>query len=558
MKTNQEEKYTYGKKFIIALFCVLPIILVFAFLFYRISKNTMNNKIEETSANTVYEMNRQITRIFDDSINIAINLELNSNVQQFFVSERPEEYIDLYYEKIDMLLDIVGSPYVHSAALYSPDFQRVYDSRYGYINMREVTETIYEQNDLKWIEACSTMGKRDKLMIPRKASRGWPYFITLFRKWHTNQSEGYIVINLDIKEIYEALSLNTNSDVYLLDEEDRIVISKETKHFLISYKDIDELDYYSKGKDVILLDVDGKTFVFAQSNLGEYRYKCVMEENVNDYFVKLKELQTQLYLVIGIGTLIACALAYIVVLKFHKPKYENMVLKEELGRNSEMLDDTKLLALQTQINPHFMFNTLNVLKLMIERDCGVDYPASRIISGLAQILRYALSPIAIATVRNEVLNIERYLEIMRYRYGEFEIVIDVDEKTTNYAIPKLVLQPLVENALRHGMSMCMDKRDGKLEIEAKLIEYEFEEGKNVPSMLLSIRDNVIGIDEEQLERLREKITDFTSVSKEHIGLHNVAHRFWLLFKDRQRIELNSSFGAGTEIQIIFQAKSIDR
>ena len=65
-------------------------------------------------------------------------------------------------------------------------------------------------------------------------------------------------------------------------------------------------------------------------------------------------------------------------------------------------------------------------------------------------------------------------------------------------------------------------------------------------------------DEEQLERLREKITDFTSVSKEHIGLHNVAHRFWLLFKDRQRIELNSSFGAGTEIQIIFQAKSIDR
>ena len=142
---------------------------------------------------------------------------------------------------------------------------------------------------------------------------------------------------------------------------------------------------------------------------------------------------------------------------------------------------------------------------------------------------------------------------MQYRYEVFEVLMDVDEKLYDYAIPRLVLQPLVENALQHGLAACLSVRHGTLTLRVREIHHAYESGRELPSICIEIIDNGIGMDEKQLQELRSCIADHGEISRKHIGLSNVAQRFYLLFHNEQEITLESVFGQGTQIRIVFPA-----
>jgi len=158
--------------------------------------------------------------------------------------------------------------------------------------------------------------------------------------------------------------------------------------------------------------------------------------------------------------------------------------QREAGALHAQLADARLEALRAQINPHFLFNTLNAVAALVERDPA---GARRMIARLSELLRYTIDSRGSATVplREELEFLERYIEIMEIRFqGRLRTSTKIDAGALDVPVPSLILQPIVENALEHGASRAAG--GGKIEIEAR---------RDGGRLVLSVRDNGPGVRE---------------------------------------------------------------
>ena len=199
----------------------------------------------------------------------------------------------------------------------------------------------------------------------------------------------------------------------------------------------------------------------------------------------------------------------------------------------------QLNALQLQINPHFIYNTLNIISAK-GMECGSE-EIMDICDQFAQMLRYAADLRSkSATLGDELQNARRYLQLVKVRYeDQLTYTVDVPESMNHLILPKLSLQPIVENALTHGFAGRSDPREVSITgaVENDLLR-------------LTIRDNGNGFSEESLRRLRSAFaemekapTAFTSEGGEHLGLINTYLRLLNASKGRIRMTLHNDSGA---------------
>ena len=178
-------------------------------------------------------------------------------------------------------------------------------------------------------------------------------------------------------------------------------------------------------------------------------------------------------------------------------------LKDSLRQQRE-LNEAQIRMMQAQLNPHFLYNTLDTIKWM-----GKIHQAPEIATisaDLADILRSSISADELVPLRQELRLVERYVEIQNIRFsGAFALTVEVDEPLRDVPVPKLMLQPLVENAILHGFR---DRSGGEIRISA----YRAEE-----DLILTVRDNGCGVPEEVLAQYR----DGAPRPGGHFGLHNV-------------------------------------
>jgi signal transduction histidine kinase len=190
------------------------------------------------------------------------------------------------------------------------------------------------------------------------------------------------------------------------------------------------------------------------------------------------------------------------------------------------LAETQLQLLSMQIQPHLLFNTLNTIAELVHEDPDT---ADRMIAGLSDLLRRALD---LGTTQQIPLGAElellsRYLDIQKARFGErLQVNIKVDAATRSAAVPVLMLQPLVENAIRHGLAARVDA--GRIDIEARLVD-----GK----LLLDVTDDGTG-NGDQL-----------GPGPERVGLGNTRARLDALYGDRCRLSLSRISGRGARVSL---------
>lgn len=222
-------------------------------------------------------------------------------------------------------------------------------------------------------------------------------------------------------------------------------------------------------------------------------------------------------------------------------------IKNMLGRIKVLMSDlvaehnakrkSEFDTLQSQINPHFLYNTLDIIVWMIENENSDK--AVNIVTALAKFFRISLSKGKnIITVKDEVEHVRNYLMIQNMRFkNRFEYSIDVDEKVLSYSSLKLMLQPLVENAIYHGMEFM----DGDGEIDVKVF-------KEDNSLYFTITDNGLGMSEDMVETLLNK--DFVPSKKgSGIGVKNVNERIKLYFGSEYGLKVESEPDEGTKITI---------
>jgi two-component system sensor histidine kinase YesM len=219
---------------------------------------------------------------------------------------------------------------------------------------------------------------------------------------------------------------------------------------------------------------------------------------------------------------------------------EHDYLKIQLSLKQLSLKNAELLALQSQLNPHFIFNTLETINLEILSLTKRPTNANRMIEQLGHMLRYVLDrPGETVTLKEEIDNTKRYIEIQTYRYEDkFFVRWNVDDAALDFPIIPLLLQPLIENSIYHGIK----EKEGRCGIKLSMhIE---------PSGLhIRITDNGLGIVPEDLSAIRQKLIHPEIDPGRHIGLYNANKRLALTFGEKYSISIRSRYTVGTYIHI---------
>lgn len=203
--------------------------------------------------------------------------------------------------------------------------------------------------------------------------------------------------------------------------------------------------------------------------------------------------------------------------------------------------------LQSQMNPHFLFNTLNAILVVCTKNHYTD--VTDIIKSLSKLLRRLLSwKEDIVSLEEEIMFVEMYLKIEKFRFRDkFEYQFDIDEEALQYKIPKMSIQPLVENACKHGIQAI--EGVGMVKISAFVIDGRLR---------LNISDNGKGMDSGRLKEILQAVRTEEHSSGSSIGMHNVYRRLELYYNDQVRFDIVSSPNQGTTVFFEIPIRFLDQ
>lgn len=214
-------------------------------------------------------------------------------------------------------------------------------------------------------------------------------------------------------------------------------------------------------------------------------------------------------------------------------------LLETVKTEQKRMRTAEFKALQAQINPHFLYNSLDSINWLVRK--GNTEKATEMVSALTTFFRIGLSKGRdIITVREELEHVRSYLVIQKIRYeNQFEYSFYVDPETENYFVPKLMLQPLVENALYHGIKLC----DRKCILMIQVLSH----GDRIE---IEVLDNGAGMDAETLESVRKAMEHKGENRANSYGIVNVNDRIQILAGQEYGLRLTSEKGVGTSARIV--------
>jgi two-component system sensor histidine kinase YesM len=229
----------------------------------------------------------------------------------------------------------------------------------------------------------------------------------------------------------------------------------------------------------------------------------------------------------------------------------NELIQEAVNKRSAT-KEAELRALQTQIDSHFIYNTLENIKMMAEIEG--QYLISDSFTSLGAMMRYMKWNSEYTSLTDEMKHIKNYIALMNIRFdNKIRLVLEVDDNLMEHELLKMSLQPLVENALKYGLREVSESKDGEVRIKAK---------KNGAEIKIEVIDNGIGIEANELVKLNEKISNISKAQgdiKEKeieepdrkdstgIGLKNVSERIKLFYGDEYGLEVFSEVNSYTKV-----------
>jgi len=388
-----------------------------------------------------------------------------------------------------------------------------------------------------------------------------------------NEAVGFLFFELLDEEIYETVSRYNVDDVILTDQFNNLIFS-------IGRQSEDSMGKYPVGSSqfeknqVDIIELNGKQYLIIKSILNDgtlYLYTLTSISFQQDLF------RYAILFVVIMGILILTLLKPLTLLVTDKnlhaieelrksilemgrgnmeyslrphvfeefqelnDTFRQMVLqREELQkRNNELMERKRIMEirqLEEKINPHFLFNVLETLRYEVMIDPA---KASEMIMAFANIMRYNIYyRDTIVPLKTDIEHVKDYLMLQKMRYNRrLTYSIDIPEELMECKVPKLVIQPIVENALKHGMK------------NVETINVNITASVENENLRLSVEDNGSGIEPEILNELIKDL-EREDVYKEHIGMYNSHRVIRLLYGPPYGLKIESTYGKGTVVNII--------
>ncbi|GAA0136417.1 sensor histidine kinase [Paenibacillus sp. YSY-4.3] len=225
---------------------------------------------------------------------------------------------------------------------------------------------------------------------------------------------------------------------------------------------------------------------------------------------------------------------------------EHRYIRTQLLEKKYRLQFMELLALQSQINPHFLYNTLHSVYWESVALTGKPNKASEMIEDLSDILSYSFSePTKSVTWKEEIANAISYINIQKKRYKDkFDVIFEYEEEITQLFTMKLLLQPLLENSIYHGIK----EKEGSGLIKVKFVRQEEQ-------LRIAVIDNGIGIEPEALAEIRSRL-DSDEERMKHVGMFNTNKRLKLMYNHMYSFRIRSKPGLGTMVEMILPVQKV--
>ena len=554
---------------------VIPFI-VLSIMFYS---NTLKNIREEITLENSY--------IFDNSVNIIDRtlMEVDTLTSSLASNESTQLYT-INNVSTDSFKTI------SRLAKTLPIIYRYIDSIYIY---SEPTDTVIMDNnsiplsdlsDTDWINAYRAVTSPKGTIIPRSKNNVYPQLITIIKPIYVaDEKKGAIIMNINTQSIYNSMLYQQYKDgrlFFLVNADNKIIISSELSYFN-TYPDnigLNTLTIESNPKNSVY-EINDKNYVVLSGDSAISDYKYISAYPLELYEHKLSTMKLQIIGILLLLMIIIFILAYVASVRSYSPLNEIISFLdnsqppadsiEEEDKNELMYiinsiqthinDKTKMAEileermkllrksqydmLQTQINPHFLYNTLETINWMAYNMSNSENPVSKSLINLASFFRNTLTSGYFVSIENEIKYTNEYVNILALRYGDlFDIEWDIDESILSYTIIKICLQPIIENAVYHGIKQKNDK--GLIKIKG------FCDDNNI---ILIVSDDGIGIEKDALDELNKTLseTSFTN-EKSHIGLSNVNQRIKIIFGDSYGIHVESTVGVGTDVYVTIPKK----
>lgn len=555
--------YTYLKKLFILVF--IPLIVVLSIVFY-FNRLTINNEISYSASSAMESAYISGENILKEISANHINLTENEYILLFMNYPKEDffKFGNLFSAKV---LELLKTPTLTSNNIYSIS---VYSLRNGYIMSNTGGGFAEVQPYKPWYDYYLKTHFANFIISSDEEN-------SVFVSLGCYSNENLIgIITFEIKQSTLKKSLLCNSDseknqFYIVDKNDAIIYgtssSKEDLEFAQKYLN-EKNTYYKRNKRIVLK----KTFETKPDVSLLYVNDL---KNNNNAAAPINIL----FLVCVVICLIAPLLiSFYVSLNFYKSIMEiisvlnvgesenksevdeftfisshiielldkNANAEAELMKRTAAFKQAQSVAYQSQLSPHFLFNTLNIISLTSRVMFKGSNKIEKIVSLLSELLAAAINTKDyIVTVNEEISYAKTYIEIQRIRYSDtFDVIWDIDEDLLSVKTIKLILQPLIENAFFHGFSTLEDKR-GTLCITAKSL--------NDNDMCFCIADNGEKIDNARLKEIRENLEKDDLLHKNHIGLSNVNMRIKTVFGEAYGVKIHSD-NKGTRIYITFPKK----
>jgi len=213
---------------------------------------------------------------------------------------------------------------------------------------------------------------------------------------------------------------------------------------------------------------------------------------------------------------------------------------------------SELKALQNQINPHFLYNTLDSIMWLIENNKNIE--AGEMVVALARLFRIGISNDSeVIPVRDEIEHVRNYLLIQSIRYADsFDYEFDIDDATLDIKTMKLILQPIVENCIYHGLKNKIDK--GHIRISAHIKD---------DCLMLSVSDNGYGMRQEVINKIYQSFEDGSTSQEDgtitsSVGLKNIYQRVMIYYSGNAGMKIESILDEGTTITITEPLKKAEQ
>ncbi len=569
----------HHRLFMLFLFCMSGILLIVSLLYYNRTTVQIHEKISDLSQKNVAQTAGLFSLLYKGYD--SLSKSLSNNFEMIRLLNEPTDEPAVAYINEQTITNIIGAIFYSRDDLIGIHVISDKGKIYNYGNYLNVMDPNYKTEEwYRQIQASS--GKMVWLGVYKHSLidqvEDSPVFAFGRQIYDLNEHKpiGIVLYETNPQPVLDALDnlkIGEHSQVYLMSPDGQFVSSSTDPA-----PDLKTLPSLQNSSNVVVKQENGRLIVASKLSFSGWWLLSITPNR--DLNVELVEMKRYLLIVISILILVSTLIASIVSKTISSPlkkliremkqveignfrgmvnvssyqeinilvaSFNRMVMRieeliERVKLSSVSEKNAELHALQSQVNPHFLYNTLDMIYWMLDEE-GNEQLGELVLS-LSSMFRYSSQweDGVEVTLREELEQIGHYLKIISIRLeGRVQIVMDIDERFLTIRIPKMTVQPVIENAVKHGLESL--GRQGILKL------YTREEGS---SLKIIVEDNGVGMDEEQLNRMLDSLYGQSpkESGKNGIGLQNLHRRLQHMFGESYGLQIQSFPGEGTQVAIV--------